>query len=56
MSVGALSIMGPINSGLTGDHTLYANAMMDGITSMILASTLGIGVLFSSLLFLVTKR
>lgn len=51
MSVGALSIMGPINSGLTGDHTLlYTNAMMDGITSMILASTLGIGVLFSSLL------
>ena len=50
MSVGALSIMGPINSGLNGDHILlYTNAMMDGITSMILASTLGIGVLFSSL-------
>lgn len=48
MCVGALSIIGPIESGLTGNHTiLYTNAVMDGVTSIILASTLGLGVLFS---------
>src|SRR5699024_7282882 len=42
---------GPIQSGLAGNHTiLYTNAVMDGITSIILASTLGIGVIFSSFL------
>jgi|SRR5699024_8606198 len=51
MCVGALSIIGPIESGLAGNHTiLYTNAVMDGITSIILASTLGIGVIFSSFL------
>lgn len=48
MSVGPLSIIGPIESGLTGDHTiLYTNAVMDGITSLVLASSLGLGVIFS---------
>lgn len=48
MCVGALSIIGPIQSGLIGDHTiLYTNAIMDGVTSIILASSLGIGVVFS---------
>lgn len=48
MCVGALSIVGPIESGLTGNHTiLYTNAVMDGFTSIILASSLGIGVIFS---------
>jgi len=51
MCVGALSIIGPIESGLTGNHTiLYTNAVMDGFTSLILASSLGIGVLFSGFL------
>jgi len=51
LCVGALSIIGPIESGLAGNHTiLYTNAVMDGITSIILASTLGMGVLFSSFL------
>src|SRR5699024_3127513 len=51
LCVGALSIIGPIESGLAGNHTiLYTNAIMDGITSLILASTLGMGVLFSSFL------
>lgn len=48
LCVGALSIIGPIESGLTGNHTiLYTNAVMDGVTSIILASTLGLGVVFS---------
>lgn len=48
--VGAMAIMGALQDGLTGDHsTLFAKAMIDGISAVILASTLGIGVAFSSL-------
>lgn len=48
MTVGPLSIIGPMESGLTGDHTiLYTNAVMDGITSIVLASSLGLGVILS---------
>ena len=51
MGVGALSIVGPIESGLTGNHTImYTNAVMDGISSLIFASSLGIGVVFSGVL------
>ena len=43
--VGAMAIMGALDSGLTGDHsTLYAKALLDGIISVVYASTLGIGV------------
>ena len=48
--VGAMAIVGAIQSGLTGNHqTLYAKAVLDGITAIVFASTLGIGVMFSSL-------
>jgi hypothetical protein len=51
MGVGALSIIGPMESGLTGNHTiLYTNAVMDGVSSIILSSSLGIGVIFSGFL------
>jgi uncharacterized membrane protein YqgA involved in biofilm formation len=52
--IGTLSILGPIDSALNGDHTLlFTNAMLDGITSMILASTFGIGIMISAgILFL----
>ncbi|MEW6540061.1 MAG: DUF554 domain-containing protein [Bacillota bacterium] len=47
--VGAMAIMGAIEDGLTGrPTTLYAKAMLDGIASVIMASTLGIGVIFSA--------
>jgi len=47
--VGAMAIVGAIQSGLTGNHqTLYAKAVLDGITAIVFASTLGIGVMFSS--------
>ena len=47
--VGTMAIIGSLESGLTGNHnTLFAKSVIDGITSMILASTLGIGVIFSS--------
>ena len=42
--VGAMAIMGALDSGLTGNHsTLYAKALLDGIISVVYASTLGIG-------------
>jgi len=48
--VGAMAIMGALQSGLTGEHKiLFAKATIDGISSVIFASTMGIGVLFSAL-------
>ncbi|MDW7672098.1 MAG: DUF554 domain-containing protein, partial [Bacillota bacterium] len=47
--VGAMAIVGALESGLTGNHeTLYAKSLLDGVSSIIFASTLGIGVLFSA--------
>jgi uncharacterized membrane protein YqgA involved in biofilm formation len=47
--VGAMAIVGSMDSGLSGNHqTLLAKSVLDGIGSIILASTLGIGVLFSA--------
>lgn len=47
--IGSMAIIGSIQSGLTGNHEiLYAKSLLDGIISITLASTLGIGVLFSS--------
>jgi len=47
--VGSMAIVGSIESGLTGNHqTLFAKSALDGLSSIIFASTLGIGVLFSS--------
>ncbi|MGI6679473.1 MAG: DUF554 domain-containing protein [Dehalobacterium sp.] len=48
--VGAMAIMGSLESGLTGNHSiLYAKSLLDGVTSIVLASTLGIGVALSAL-------
>ena len=47
--VGAMAIVGAIESGLQGNHqTLFAKAMLDGITAVFFASTLGPGVAFSA--------
>ena len=47
--VGAMAITGALKSGLTGEHdTLIAKGVIDGITAIVFASTLGIGVMFSS--------
>lgn len=46
--VGAMAIVGSIESGLTGAHeTLYAKSLLDGVSAVIFASTFGIGVIFS---------
>lgn len=48
--VGAMAIVGSLESGLSGNYsTLFAKSIIDGITSIILASTLGIGVAFSAI-------
>ncbi|MHC1681736.1 MAG: DUF554 domain-containing protein [Clostridiaceae bacterium] len=47
--VGAMAIVGSLESGLKGDHTtLYAKSILDGVTSIIFSSTLGIGVMLSA--------
>ena len=52
--VGTLSILGPVQSALYQDHTfLYTNATLDLVTSMVLASTYGVGMcLAAGILFL----
>lgn len=48
--VGAMSIMGSLESGLNGNYNiLFAKSMLDGITALIFASSMGIGVLVSAL-------
>lgn len=48
--VGAMAILGALDSGLRGQHEiLYTKAMMDGFLSIIFASTMGVGVLFSAI-------
>lgn len=47
--VGAMAIVGALQDGLTGDHsTLFAKALLDGISAVIFASSLGVGVAFSA--------
>ncbi len=48
--VGAMTIVGSLNSGLSGDHTLiFTKSVLDLISSCMLASTLGIGVMFAAI-------
>ncbi len=43
--VGSMAIVGSLESGLTGIHdTLFAKSFLDGITSIILTASLGVGV------------
>lgn len=47
--IGTLSILGPVNSALSGDHTyLFTNATLDLVTSTVLASTYGIGMAWAA--------
>lgn len=48
--IGPMAILGPIAEGLSGDHKiLYTKSIIDGITAIGLATSLGVGVLFSTL-------
>lgn len=47
---GSMAIVGSLNSGLAGNYEmLFAKSTLDGITSIIFASTMGIGVAFSAI-------
>ena len=47
--VGSMAIVGSIQSGLTGNHEMiYTKSMLDGISAIIFASTLGVGVFLSA--------
>ncbi len=52
--VGAMTIVGSMNAGISGDNqTLYTKSVLDLISSVMLAASLGIGVLCSSAFVLV---
>ena len=47
---GSMAIVGALQSGLQGNHEmLFAKSILDGVISIVFASTMGIGVLFSAL-------
>ena len=51
--IGPMTILGSIQDGLTGDYSLLATkAVMDGFAALAFASTMGIGVIFSTLIIL----
>lgn len=52
--VGSMTIVGALNSGLLGDHSmLYTKSLLDFVSSILLSLSMGIGVLFSSVFVLV---
>ncbi|HON37261.1 MAG TPA: DUF554 domain-containing protein [Deltaproteobacteria bacterium] len=53
---GAMTIIGCIQDGTTGDaSTLYLKSLLDGVASVALASTLGVGVALAALPVLVVQ-
>ncbi|MBK8783518.1 MAG: DUF554 domain-containing protein [Anaerolineales bacterium] len=51
--IGPMAILGSIQDGLTGDYNLLAvKSTLDGFASIAFASTLGVGVMFSSVIIL----
>ena len=52
--IGTLSILGPVQSALYGDHTyLFTNASLDFVTSMVLAATYGVGMALAAVVLLI---
>lgn len=48
--VGAMAVTGALESGLQGSHqVLYAKAVLDGVTAVAFAATMGIGISLSAL-------
>ncbi|NLL53130.1 MAG: DUF554 domain-containing protein [Peptococcaceae bacterium] len=48
--VGAMAIVGALQDGLNGDHSiLFAKSALDGVTSIIFSASMGIGVIFAAL-------
>jgi len=52
--IGSMTFVGAIEEGINNDRTLlYTKSIMDGLTSILLASTLGTGVLISAIPLLI---
>ena len=52
--VGSMAIVGSIQSGLSGNHEiLFSKALLDGIMSITMTVSLGVGVIFSSISILI---
>ena len=52
--VGAMAIVGSIDAGLRGEYgTIFTKSVLDGVSAIIFASTMGVGVLFSGAAVLV---
>jgi len=46
--IGAMAIIGALDSGIRGDHeVLITKGLIDGFTALVLTTTLGVGVIFS---------
>ena len=55
--VGSMAILGALDSGIRNDHNLLiTKGILDGFTSIVLTSTLGIGVLFSAVPIIIISR
>ncbi len=49
--IGTMSILGSIDASLNNNHTLlYTNAVLDGFTSLVMASSFGITIIWSALI------
>lgn len=47
--IGSMAIMGSLDSGIRGDHTiLYTKSVMDGISALLFASSMGAGVVLAA--------
>ncbi|MBQ6706324.1 MAG: DUF554 domain-containing protein [Clostridia bacterium] len=54
--VGAMTVVGSLNAGISGDNqTLITKALLDLMSSIVLSATLGIGVIFSSFSVLIIQ-
>ncbi len=54
--IGSMAILGSLELGLTGDNTtLYTKSILDGITSILLGSSLGAGVILAAIPVLILQ-
>ena len=55
-AVGALAVMGPLESGLQHQHgLLFSKSVIDGVASIVFASTMGLGVALSGITVFVVE-
>lgn len=48
-SIGSMAVVGSLNAGFGDSETLLAKAALDGVSAVVIASTLGIGAAFSAI-------